>query len=306
MKLSVAAIVKNEADTLLEWIAYHRVIGVEKFFIADNESTDDTSDILAALAKAGLVSYLRYRTPEHGNVQIPAYTALLPAIQGNCDIVAFIDADEYLTPLDGSNSLLPLLERMFADPNVSALGLNWATFGSGGALFAEEGLVTDRFTKRAKQSFGVNFHIKTIARPEFIQSFANPHYFNLKNGRYINAIGQDITPHPKHGKGLSSEVVWEGARINHYATKSLEEFLLGKSKRGSATKQARVKHKKYFTSHDRNDEEDASALRLSSLVTSEYQRLKLLVENATEQKRNATLSTSKWRAFTKRLLKRSP
>src|SRR5690606_8089983 len=155
---------------------------------------------------------------------------------------------------------------LFSNPDVSALGLNWANFGSSGCLFADDGLVIDRFTKRAKQSFGVHYHIKTVVRPEKVIGFANPHFLQLSCGRYINALGADITPHPKHGKGLSSEIVWTGARINHYATKSLEEFLLGKYRRGSATKRSRIKHKKYFTSHDRNEEECVLAKQYSSRV----------------------------------------
>ena len=302
IKLCVAAIVKNEADSLVEWIAYHRVIGVHKFYIADNDSTDGTSEILKALGEHGLVHRLRFATPPNGNAQMPAYSALLARAQTDCDVLAFIDADEYLLPMDGETSLLPLLEQRFASPDVSALGLNWANFGSGGALFADEGLVIDRFTKRAKPSFGVHFHIKTLARPERIMGFANPHFVNLSSGRYVDATGEDILPHPKHGKGLSSKIVWSGARINHYATKSLEEFLVGKSRRGSATKKARIKHKKYFTSHDRNEEECLLAKRLSPLVHIEYARLEELIHNIVTQPQEKVAPPSRWKALAQGIL----
>jgi len=300
LKLSIAAIVKNEADSLLEWIAYHRVIGVHSFFIADNESNDGTTEILEALAEHGLAQRLRFPTPKSGNAQMPAYAALLARLRGECDVVAFIDADEYLLPMDETTSLLPLLEDLFSDLNVSALGLNWANFGSSGALFAEDGLVIDRFKKRAKQSFGVHYHIKTLARPEKITGFANPHFIHLSSGRYIDATGSDIEPHPKHGKGLSSEIIWTGARINHYATKSLEEFLLGKYRRGSATKKLRVKHKKYFSSHDRNEEDCILATQLSPLVQAELERLRGLIEprlNLAAEKQSFRWKTLRRRVF---------
>ncbi|CAM4095761.1 glycosyltransferase family 2 protein [Bordetella tumulicola] len=300
MKLSIAAIVKNEADSLLEWIAFHRVIGVQSFFIADNDSSDGTSEILEALAEHGIVHRMRFPTPEAGNAQMPAYAALLAYACGKCDVLAFIDADEYLLPMDGSTSLLPLIDQLFVSPDVSAVGLNWANFGSGGALFAEDGLVIERFTKRAKQSFGVNFHIKTMLRPERGVKFANPHFVYLSEGRYVDATGADITPHPKHGKGLSSEIVWSGARINHYATKSLEEFFVGKSRRGSATKKARVKHKKYFLSHDRNEEECFIAKQLSQAVLAEHEKLRELIEATLSQPEKKSTATSRWYALTQR------
>lgn len=305
LKLSVAAIVKNEAESLLEWIAYHHVIGVHSFFIADNDSTDGTTEILEALAEHGLVHRLRFPTPQSGNAQIPAYMALLSRTRNNCDVVAFIDADEYLLPMNGQTTLIPILEQLFSDPEVSALGLNWANFGSNGALFAEDGFVIDRFTKRAKFSFGVHYHIKTIVRPNRATGFANPHFVHLSGGRYVDAAGTDIVIHPKHGKGLSSRIVWGPARINHYATKSLEEFLVGKSRRGSATKKARVKHKKYFTSHDRNEEECLIATQLSPLVRAEYERLTELVGSRLSQSTAPTESFSHWKALTRKLLQKT-
>ncbi|OZI48365.1 glycosyltransferase family 2 protein [Bordetella genomosp. 4] len=300
LRLSVAAIVKDEADSLLEWVAYHRVIGVDKFFIADNESTDGTSEMLEALAQLGIVQRLRFPTPPNGNAQMPAYIALLARARGNCDVVAFIDADEYLLPLGGAISIIPLLEQLFANDNISALGLNWANFGSSGALFAEDGLVIERFTRRAKHDFGVHYHIKTIARPERVIGFANPHFLHLSGGHYIDARGTEITPHPKHGKGLSSEIVWSGARINHYATKSLEEFLVGKSRRGSATKKARAKHKKYFTSHDRNEEECLLARQLSPAVRLEHQKLKEMINSIVMQeakRADKSAPTFRWKTL---------
>lgn len=305
LKLSVAVIVKNEADSLLEWIAYHRVIGVDGFFIADNDSTDGTSEMLEVLAGHGLVQRMRFPTPDDGNVQMPAYLTLLERVRGKCDVVAFIDADEYMLPTDGATSIIPLLEQLFSNPDVSALGLNWAIFGSGGALFAEDEFVIDRFTTRAEASFGVHYHIKTLARPECIVGFANPHYMHLTKGRYVNAVGADIVPHPKHGKGLSSEIIWTGARINHYATKSLEEFLLGKSKRGSATKKARVKHKKYFMSHDRNEDSCMLAKQLSPLIRTEYERLTNLIKAELNQTEKKQQLTSRWRTFTQHFLQKN-
>jgi len=40
-ELAVCALVQNEAPYIAEWIAYHRLIGFEHFFIYDNHSNDD-------------------------------------------------------------------------------------------------------------------------------------------------------------------------------------------------------------------------------------------------------------------------
>lgn len=277
LTLGLAGIVKNEADALLEWIAYHRVVGVERFFIADNESTDGTREMLGALAAHGVLEVIDVPTRPGRKPQLPAYETLLKLARDKCDVVAFVDADEFILPTDDATTLHPLADRIFADPDVSALALNWANFGSSGAVFVEDGLVIDRFTKRAKPEFGVHHHYKTLVRPERGTDFSNPHHVRLKSGRYVNTLGQDIVPHPKHGMGLTDAVTWDGARINHYATKSLEEFLVGKSRRGSAAKEGRVKHKRYFLSHDRNEEECLMARRFSDPTLAEMARLSELI-----------------------------
>lgn len=57
--LSVASIIKNEPD-ILEWIEYHRLVGVEHFYIYDNESTDGLKEKLSKYIDAGIVTYIYY------------------------------------------------------------------------------------------------------------------------------------------------------------------------------------------------------------------------------------------------------
>ena len=55
--LTLCAIAKNEGRYLQEWIEYHKMLGVEKFFIYDNESADNTRKILQPYIVTKLVEY---------------------------------------------------------------------------------------------------------------------------------------------------------------------------------------------------------------------------------------------------------
>jgi glycosyltransferase involved in cell wall biosynthesis len=290
LKLFIAAIVKNELDALLEWIAYHRVLGVSGFIIADNGSDDGSRELLGSLAKLGIVTVIDYPTLGSQKPQLPAYKKILRTCSHDVDLLAFIDADEFLLPLE-QEVLEPALQAWFADDTVSAVALNWSNFGSSGELFAGEGLVTERFTKRAPQSFNVHQNFKSIVRPGRVSRFHNPHYADLRYGRYIDALGRDLVLHPKHGNGVSAEVIWSGVRVNHYAVKSLEEFLLGKHLRGSAATANRVKHKAYFKAHDRNDEECFLAAALSAKVKAE---MALLSSRLAELPADGTILARSW------------
>ena len=43
---AIIAIVKNEGKYIEEWIDYHKLIGFEKFYIYNNESSDNTESVL--------------------------------------------------------------------------------------------------------------------------------------------------------------------------------------------------------------------------------------------------------------------
>ena len=280
VKLFVAAIVKDEQTALLEWLAWHRVVGVSGFLIADNGSTDGTRELLLALQAAGVLQVFDFPGELGKTPQLPAYRMLLRRCPATVDALAFIDADEFLLPLDGEASLLPFVRTRFADERVSAVALNWANFGSSGEQFAGDGLVIERFTRRAPQAFGANHNYKSIVCPARAASFHNPHYVNLHSGLYVDAAGRELVEHPHQGPGLSAEVCWQGARVNHYAVKSLEEFLLGKARRGSAATLSRIKHQAYFKAHDRNDEPCLLAANLAPAVREEMARLQALLDAA--------------------------
>ena len=295
MKLFVAAIIKNEMDALLEWIAYHRVVGVSGFIIADNGSNDGSRAFLDGLERLGIVTVLDFPDVVGQKPQLPAYERILRSCSEDIDLLAFIDADEFLVPLDPEQSIATSLDKWFSDPSVSAVALNWSNFGSNGELFAEEGLVTERFTQRAPQQFNANKNFKSIVRPNSAIHFNNPHHVELRYGRYIDTLGNDLVSHPNHGNGVSEEVVWNGVRVNHYVVKSLEEFLLGKHLRGSAATANRVKHKAYFKAHDRNDETCLLAAALAPKVKAEMAALQAqldaLPEEESPQKSDSWLAT---------------
>lgn len=239
MKLFVAAIIKNEMDALLEWVAYHRVVGVSGFIIADNGSNDGSRALLDGLEKLGIVTVLDFPTIEGQKPQLPAYERILRSCSRDIDLLAFIDADEFLLPLSPDLNVVDFFAAHFADESVSAMALNWSNFGSNGELFAGEGLVTERFTRRASQQFNANKNFKSIVRPNRISHFHNPHFAELRFGRYIDTQGNDLVLHPKHGNGVSA------ATAN------------------------RVKHQAYFKAHDRNDETCLLAAALVPKVKAE-------------------------------------
>lgn len=58
-ELAVVSISKNEGPYIVEWIEFHRMVGVSKFYFYDNESQDDTEQILKPYVEKGIVDYIK-------------------------------------------------------------------------------------------------------------------------------------------------------------------------------------------------------------------------------------------------------
>lgn len=84
--LAIVAIIKNEGDYIEEWIRYHKLVGCEHFYIYNNDSTDNTVEILSPYVKQGLVTLIP--CPGRGK-QIPAYEDALRRWGGDVNTLLF-------------------------------------------------------------------------------------------------------------------------------------------------------------------------------------------------------------------------
>lgn len=221
-KLSICAIMKNEGPYLEEWLEFHKLVGVERFYLYDNNSTDNTKDVLSSYVKSEEVIYCYW--PEKPG-QMSAYADCLKKYPTVSEWIAFIDLDEFLFP-SIKNDIRKILEDFVDYP---AVGVNWLNFGTSGYDKKPEGLQIENFIKRAKSSFGPNKHVKCIVQPEKTVRPLNPHQFVFSQGQAVTENKQPINgPWSKHHS-------IKELRINHYTTRSKEESMK-KMMRGRATK----------------------------------------------------------------------
>jgi FkbM family methyltransferase len=278
-RLAIAAIFKNEAPYILEWVAFHRVLGVDRFFIADNASNDGTTELLAALASAGIVTHIPFPGVPDKPPQLLAYAEILRRHKHDADWIAFIDADEFLMPTDGARSVRPVFEDIGEREDIGAVIVNWAVYGSSGRTAMTDEPVIERFSHRAEQFWAVNNHYKTIIRGTATSGpDTNPHAFHLNKGlKAVYADGRAAVDHPKRGKGLSEAVVWDRLRLNHYVVKSRDEFLSKKRARGRATVSNQLRPESFFEVHDKNEVADPMPGWLVAATKKEIAKLERLL-----------------------------
>jgi hypothetical protein len=292
-RLALAAIVRNEGPYLLEWIAHHRALGIGRFLIADNDSTDETTAVLAALARAGIVDHLPFPTVPGVAPQLAAYEAILRRHGGEADWIAFLDADEFLVPAPPHRSLAAVIAALDPGPDVGSIAVNWALYGSSGQRAAGGAPVAERFVRRARRTCGGNHHYKSIVRADAVRGVANPHFFLLGDGlRRVHADGSELAPLPRHSPGLSARIPWEPLRINHYVVKSWEEFRYRKRARGRAMGGPR-RPESFFSSHDRNEVLDPMPSWLVRAAAAEASRIEAAVR-ARAAEGDASPGAARW------------
>ena len=238
--LAVCAIAKNEGAYFKEWIEWHRSMGVEKFYIYDNESTDGTRQVLEPYIASGLVEY-RYFPGYH--CQLAAYDDCLEKYRFEARWIAIIDLDEFIVPIKDP-SIPAFLQRFEKFPVVE---INWLVYGSGGAKTKEEGNVMERFKCHSLPEHRLNRHVKSIVNPRRVFSVIGCHEVARISGSAVDSHG-----HPIKRNFRDREPQQDVIRINHYAVKSYEEFK-AKQSRCRARGKNKFRGDAYFTMYDLND-----------------------------------------------------
>ncbi len=255
MKLAACLIVKNEEKLILEWIAYHSIIGFDTLIILDDHSTDKTYDLIAHAAKSLDIRLMTYNQTEKGK-QAATYGTICKLFAREFHRILFIDADEFVLPArGGSIKDLPVIAS-----DSTAIAIPWLMFGSSGHDICPPGLILENFIKRSEYSFGPNRHIKSIVRPDSVTNGINPHFFEIGEP-YVNCDG--------------SRVVWEQDGLLQTYPENSELFVNHYFTRARSNWQARMQRGQLgniqrswndFDSYDQNQVTDTRACRYADQV----------------------------------------
>ena len=279
--LSICAIFKDEAPYLREWIEFHRLVGVERFFLYDNGSADRSRDVVEPWVRSGLASVSDCSIPLGEGGQSWAYTDALRRARDRTRWLAFIDLDEFLFS-PGSTPLPDVLSEFEEHPGVV---VNWQVYGSSGLTSRPDGLVIESFVKRARMQWVRNRRVKSIVDPARAVRPIGPHFFEYADGALaVTERHEPVRVIERRAwargmrRGLSrfplietdpyavrhssvKRVSAERLRLNHYAVRSRKEFAQ-KTARHDSSRLA----PSYFAYHDRNEVHDPTLIPYASQV----------------------------------------
>lgn len=237
MKTAAICTVKDEAPYILEWIAWHRLVGFDRIVIAQNSSTDGTVELLQSLDSAGVIDFIENSELVNGapplSYQRRAYEkALNGYVKGQFDWAIALDIDEFLV-LRGSGTLAQLIAC--AGDDYDQIRLNWRHFTASGHSRFEDALTIDRF-QQAQQLEGLATKagcVKTLFRVDAVVTLDAHSPKETVSGTFkaIDGSGEPYTPRYKPFMQVDPNLC-RLAYLAHYRSKDLESFIL-KSIRGT-------------------------------------------------------------------------
>ncbi|MFN6924047.1 MAG: glycosyltransferase family 2 protein [Tabrizicola sp.] len=233
-RVLVTTCMKDEGPFILEWLAWHRAVGVTDFVVFTNDCSDGTDLILDHLAARGELLHLPNPATAIGSPAFQpialAYTHLLPVFR-EADFVISMDVDEFLNIRCGNGRLPDLFD---ATGPFDAISISELNHGANGRMEFEPGWIRPQFPAHQTEAPGkLKAHrgVKTITRlsprvarirnhrPDFLPGLP-PRWLD-GSGRHTDWFHEDASRNGRDVRGS-----YKLASLDHYALRSMESFFM--------------------------------------------------------------------------------
>lgn len=236
IKVAVCCIGRQENRYINEFINHYLSIGVDKIYIYDNnyDGEEFFEDVIPSELLNNKVEIIDYRNKSI--CQLKSYQDCYNKHNNEYDWILFIDCDEYLHMNHFDNIKDFLTQDKFNDYQL--IHINWMVYSDNNNIKYENKPLKERFTEPVKplnwaktKNIPENNLIKSIVRGKInsidIKWIATPHTPVSHNLKCCNASGK-----PCLAISYLNAFDFDHAYFKHYTTKTIEEWLDIKTKRG--------------------------------------------------------------------------
>ena len=234
--------IKDDHEYISEWLNHHRDLGVDHFYLYDNESTpkyknlgndvtiiywDENYYFEPILPKLnpkyydhetmGGTLYTELQTthwpfaPERDSKQFKAYQHCLNEYGDKHNWIAFIDSDEFINVKEGYK-IRDILTH-FDRPELGQLLMKWRMFSSSGHKTKQP------LQKEAYTDWYPDYQVKPFIKPDKIFAVKSLHILPTYPSFYTmtedGIIDANISKHTH-----TSDIIW----VNHYWSRSRQDF----------------------------------------------------------------------------------
>lgn len=221
----------RDESNVLEWIAYHFIIGFDRVFIIDHASKIPIQSLINKYKFRDRITVIRLEADylsegnfkKHilNNIVLP----FMKSSQKKVDWFIHLDGDEYINLNGNFKTVRGFLNKY--PPQAQIIALNWVCFGSSFYDKHPNGLVIKNFIRCAPKC--PKMEVKCFVKPKHIRNLTQVHYWNVQNPKLAfdaNGNHWNVWPFNKKSRGPKDRVY-----INHYQYQSYEKYMQRKGTR---------------------------------------------------------------------------
>ncbi len=248
--ISICGVFKNEAPFLAEWIEYHEMIGVDHFYLYNNNSDDNYLEVLDPYINRGLVTLVEW---PYDQGQIKAYQHFYKENRNETQWVSFLDLDEFITPKED----VMLGEWIAKHDRYPILLMYWRMFGTSNVTNHDfNKLVTEQFfiswkyyDKVGKCLINTDYDIKEFNTGTLHVPIVRKKILGIPFDIYpINSLGRFVSDNYHFGDEKKCDKI--DIQINHYWTKGWDVYSKKRGKTDGCFKENPKKDLNYFYYHE--------------------------------------------------------
>lgn len=230
--------IKDERQYLRKWIEYHTRLGINKFIIYEDEGSEPHDDIIEDCRKIVDIDFykevLKKDNPEFKDVTCFKHVW---DIYEDIDWLIKLDPDEYISLGDDYQNLLEYISG--APEDVDQLVLMWKLYNANGLIYKPSNDEYDLMTTYTQHinAYDLNNDIVNNTsknRYDLCKTFVKYKYFKYRGGNQYFAPNFPHIIFDNTVLEFSSDC---GVFINHYITKSFEEFYIRLRDKGEYNKE---------------------------------------------------------------------
>lgn len=264
--------IRNEARYLREWLEFHLLVGVTFFYVFDDDSSDETREVLAPYVASGVafvwpmhktkcpavrgrdeVCADRSHDAEHGERGFR--DECLRTNPASAEWILMTDVDEFLFPSAGGS----VAEHLAAncDRRLAYVLVRWHVFGASGHSTRPNALSIEAYRERGREddrgcyphltcddTYAPPICAKVLARPRCVRT-QGTHFVVDVDGGAEDCVDIYVGDRKTSAVDASSpfamaqhEQCAQLLHLNHYAVRSREDFVekFARSRISSATR----------------------------------------------------------------------
>ena len=266
---------KNEGPYILEWLAYHRVIGFSDFLIYTNDCEDGTTEILDRLTEMGLVQHERNEVLLRGPHKSALKYALAHPMTAAADWIYIADIDEYLNVKICDGSVQALIA---SEPGAEVIPVTWRLFSHDGMIEYEDVSIIEVMTDAERPlddgGFPDRFVKSLFRKTDKLERFGlhGPRFPDGAEAKWVQPGGRELGPDDNLTRP-ARHFAYDVAQVNHYAVRSLDGYLVKKD-RGRANHVKQVLGADYWRKMCLGGERDETIHRHLAATKAEMARIR--------------------------------